>query len=256
MAFGRFRDLLGSGGFQSFLWTQLLGAFNDNVYKIVVSLLAASLAAGSGSSALALAGAVFIVPFILFSGYAGHLADVYNKRSVLIATKSFEVVAMGLALLAFYLDNFTMMLVVLFLMALQSTFFSPAKYGILPEMAPDKDLSRANALLQMSTNLAIIAGTWLGGEMIAAWRGKVWLVGYVLVLAAIAGFATSFGISRVPPPRSTKPFQWNPFGEIIDGLKRLYRDKPFWLTVLAISYFWFLGALLQLVIILFSQDVL
>ena len=98
MAFGRFRDLLGSGGFQSFLWTQLLGAFNDNVYKIVVSLLAASLAAGSGSSALALAGAVFIVPFILFSGYAGHLADVYNKRSVLIATKSFEVVAMGLAL--------------------------------------------------------------------------------------------------------------------------------------------------------------
>ena len=95
MPIGKYRDLLKSLGFQAFLWTQFLGAFNDNVYKIIVSMLAVNLAAhqGGGSGYLSLVGAVFILPFFLFSGYAGHFADVLNKRTVLIATKSFEIVA-------------------------------------------------------------------------------------------------------------------------------------------------------------------
>ncbi|MEK6713265.1 MAG: hypothetical protein AABY41_03635, partial [Nitrospirota bacterium] len=83
MSSGRYKDLLKNFGFQSFLWTQFLGAFNDNIYKMVVSLFAveAAVSGGNGGSAyLSLAGAVFILPFILFSGYAGHIADVFNKR--------------------------------------------------------------------------------------------------------------------------------------------------------------------------------
>ena len=78
MAFGRFSDLLRARGFQALLWTQFLGALNDSVYKIVVTLLAATAVSStaSGGRELALVGAVFILPFLLFSGYAGHLADV------------------------------------------------------------------------------------------------------------------------------------------------------------------------------------
>ena len=119
MPFGRFRTLLQSRGFESFLWTQFLGAFNDSVYKIVVTLLAVNLAAGgSGGRVLFLASTVFILPFFLFSGYAGHLADVRNKRSVLIATKSLEIISMLLAVFALYAQDLRYMLAVLFLMAL------------------------------------------------------------------------------------------------------------------------------------------
>ncbi len=257
MPFGEYKDLLRLRGFASLLWTQLLGAFNDSVFKIVVTLLATTVTSGgSGSRDLALVGVVFILPFFLFSGYAGHLADSRNKRTVLIATKSIEIFSMLLAVWALWIGSFPFLLVVLFLMALQSTLFSPAKYGIVPEMVPDKDLSRANALVQMTTNLAIIFGTWIGSEMLAAWPGDSRRIGVVLVVIAVAGFSASFGIGRVPDPAVRKAFQLNPWSEIGQGLRRLYRDKPLWLTVLGISYFWMLGALLQLDIVLFARDTL
>src|SRR5438876_11807076 len=184
MASGSYRQVLGEKGFHAFLWTQFLGAFNDNLFKIVVSLLAVELAAGSGAEGrnLSLAGAVFILPFLLFSGYAGQLADVYSKRTVLIVTKSLEIVTALLALFAFLIGRLEITLAVLFLFALQATFFSPAKYGILPEVLPDRDLSRANGLLEMSTFVAIVAGTAIGSYLLDAWRGQLWLVG-VAVLA-------------------------------------------------------------------------
>src|SRR4029079_14678177 len=95
-----FKQLLKNAGFQSFLWTQFLGAFNDNVYKIIVSLRAVHLAAanGGGSEALSFAGAVYVLPFLLFSGYSGHLADAISKRSILVGVKVFEIAIMLVAL--------------------------------------------------------------------------------------------------------------------------------------------------------------
>jgi acyl-[acyl-carrier-protein]-phospholipid O-acyltransferase/long-chain-fatty-acid--[acyl-carrier-protein] ligase len=258
MSIGKYRDLLKSVGFQSFLWTQFLGAFNDNVYKIVVSMLAVDVVtrSGGGSGYLSLVGAIFILPFFLFSGPAGYLADVFNKRTVLIVTKAFEIVAMGLGFFAFLSGRIEPMLAVLFLMALQATFFSPAKYGILPEMVPDKDLSRANGLLEMSTFLAIILGTSIGSVMFAAWKDRLGWISLVLILIAIAGTLSSLGISKVSPSGSRKPFRINPWAEIFSGVKRLYGEKSLWLTVIGISYFWFLGALLQMDIILYGKEVM
>ena len=89
-------------GVQPFIWTQFLGAFNDNLFKIVVSMLAVHAAAGAESGRdLSLVGALFILPFLLFSGYAGQLADIYSKRTVLIVTKSLEIATAVLALFAF-----------------------------------------------------------------------------------------------------------------------------------------------------------
>src|SRR6266481_7471367 len=196
-----FRQLLANQGFQSFLWTQFLGAFNDNVYKIIVSMRAVHVAAasGSGSEYLSLAGVVFVLPFLLFSGYSGHLADAISKRTVLISVKVFEIFVMCVALAAFFSARMELMLLVLFLMALHSTLFSPAKYGIVPEMLPDKELSRANALLEMSTFVAIVLGTSLGAFLFTAWKNEPWKMGLAMIGVAIAGFLTSLRITRVPP---------------------------------------------------------
>src|SRR5712692_10074307 len=208
-----YKELLKSGGFQSFLWTQFLGAFNDNVYKIIVSMRAVHIAAstGSGSAYLSLATVVFVLPFLLFSGYSGHLADAVSKRTVLISVKIFEILVMLLALGAFFSTRMELMLLVLFLMALHSTLFSPAKYGIVPEMLPDKELSRANALLEMSTFVAIVMGTAIGSYLFSAWKDQPWKMGLVTLAVAVAGLLTSVRIPRVPASGAAAPFRGHPF---------------------------------------------
>jgi len=258
MTAGTYRQTLRRRGLQPFLWTQFLGAFNDNLFKIVVSLLAVRLAANAADASfqLSLVGAIFILPFVLFSGYAGQVADVYSKRTVLVVTKSLEIAATGLGLVAFVVGRLELTYVVLFLFALQATFFSPAKYGILPEILPDAELSRANGVLEMSTFAAIVLGTAFGSFMFDAWIDRLWMIGVIVVVIAIAGTALSV---RIPDARAAAPgtrVSWNPWREIAIGLKRLFGDRVLWLTVVGLSYFWFLGALLQLVMVLFGKQVM
>jgi len=175
---------------------------------------------------------------------------------VLIAVKIFEIAVMTLGVVVFFSTDVRLMLIVLFLMALHSTIFSPAKYGIVPELAGDKDLTRANALLEMTTFVAIILGTAVGGLMFKEWKDEPWKMGYAMVGIAVTGFLTSLGITRVPPSGAKDEFQWNPFAEVITGTKHLLRDRPLWLTVIGISYFFFLGALFQTDLVVFGSDVL
>jgi acyl-[acyl-carrier-protein]-phospholipid O-acyltransferase/long-chain-fatty-acid--[acyl-carrier-protein] ligase len=258
MATGKYSDTLKVPGFLPFFFTQFLGAFNDNFYKIIVTLVALDIptGAGGGKHYIPLIGALFILPFLLFSGYAGHLADVHSKRNVLVAAKSFEIVAMGLGFLVFFLDRFEPMLAVVFLMGLQSTFFSPAKYGILPEMLGEKNLARGNGLIEMSTFAAIILGTSLGGAIYESWKDHLEWIGMALVGIAVAGTLTSFGIAKVPRSGSSKQFSVNPASEIWYGAQQLYRNRTLWLTVMGISYFWFLGALLQMILPIFGKEIL
>src|SRR4029077_16079184 len=131
------------------------------------------------------------------SGYSGHLADSISKRTVLISVKVFEVCVMGLAFAVFFSTRMELMLLVLFLMALHSTIFSPAKYGIVPEMLPDKDLSRANALLEMSPFVAIVLGPSIGSFLFTAWKNEAWKTALMLLAVAVLGLLTSFKITRV-----------------------------------------------------------
>jgi Arabinose efflux permease len=252
------KQLLKNIGFQSFLWTQFLGAFNDNLYKIIVAMRAVHVTAttGTGGEYVPLSLAVFVVPFLLFSGYSGHLADTISKRTILISIKVFEVFVMVLAVAVFFSTRMELMLLVLFLLALHSTIFSPAKYGIVPEMLPDKDLSRANALLEMTTFVAIVLGTSIGSLLFTAWRDEAWKMGLVMLAVAVAGLLTSFKITRVAPAGAAAPFRLNPFSEVVTGTKHFMTVRPLWLTVLGISYFWFLGALFQMDLLRFGSDVL
>ncbi len=245
--------LLKDKGYRAYIWCQFLGIINDNAYKFVMTFFATHLIVGetkSTNTAIVPAiGAMFILPYLLFSGYAGYLADAFNKRSVLIATKSMEIISMMLGIVALYYHSIPMMMVVLFLMATQSTLFSPAKYGILPEMLPTRDLSRANGLLEMSCFLAIVFGSVAASWFYTWWSASVWISGIVFTGLAVWGTVISFGISRVPSPVERPSFKINPWYEIVLGSKHLFQHRSLWLTVLAITYFWFLGAVVQMNII-------
>ena len=141
------------------------------------------------------------------------------------------------------------MLAVLFLMAIQATFFSPAKYGVVPEALPDEDLSRANGLLEMSTFVAIVLGTILGGELFQAWHGAPWLTGGLLTAIAVAGTATSYGIPSTAPAKAASRVSLNPLSEVVHGTRRLLVDRNLLMTVVGISFFWFVGALIQLAVL-------
>jgi acyl-[acyl-carrier-protein]-phospholipid O-acyltransferase/long-chain-fatty-acid--[acyl-carrier-protein] ligase len=250
--------LLASGGFEAFLWTQFLGAFNDNVYKMIVSVGAVEMAANSqqGSRYLALAGAVFVLPYLLFAGYAGQIADRFSKTRVLQYTKAFEIVIMLAGMAALYAHSVNMLMFVLFLLAFQSNMFSPAKYGILPEMLDDAQISRANGLLEFTTFAAIILGTSGGTFLFARWKDEPLVMGGMLLAIAILGSAASIFIPKVAASGAMGRFHLNPFREVWSGTKTIAVNRPLWLTVAGISYFWFIGALFQLTVILLGSETL
>ncbi len=168
--------------------------------------------------------------------------------------KVFEIAAMALAVPALASGRFDVQLGVLFLMGVQATFFSPAKYGIVPELVGDRDLSRANGLLEMSTFVAIVLGTAIGGPLLVLWRDRPAWIGVVLTAVAVAGTLASLRIPDVRPARPDGRVSWNPFGETWQALRRVYPDRTLWMTIVGISYFWLLGALLQMALALFGRD--
>ncbi|WP_374383738.1 acyl-[ACP]--phospholipid O-acyltransferase [Dongia sp.] len=248
-------------GFAWMLLTQFLGALNDNLYRFTVTFLAIDLASAQpdalgANTYISIIAALFVAPYLLFSGYAGQLADKFSKRSVLIFTKSFEIVAMLVGLVAFMRHDINMMMGVMFLMATHSTFFSPAKYSCLPELLPEQDLSRGNALIEMSTFLAIIIGTQLGGQLYQSLGHSPFGMGLILLSVAIVGSLASLGIGRTPAPQHKVPFTWNPIAGIDGGFKELFSNRRLYLTVLGISWFWYLGALVQISIPLYGTKLL
>jgi acyl-[acyl-carrier-protein]-phospholipid O-acyltransferase / long-chain-fatty-acid--[acyl-carrier-protein] ligase len=251
------RSLLRHRGFRALCSAQLLGAFNDNLFKMVVSLFAVDTAShGHTGGYLSLVGAVFLAPYLLFSGYAGRVADVFEKRRVLVVGKAGEIGIMLLALVALVVGRIELLLAVLFLLAAQATFFSPAKYGVLPEMLPAAALPRANGLLEMSRYVAVILGTALGGVVIAYWGSRSAIIGLLLVAVSAAGFIASLGISAVPRSGADSRFRLNPWSEIAEGLCRFAADRDLIPVVAGISYFEFLGALVLLDTILIAKQVM
>ena len=251
MARGGFKDLLKTGGYHAFLWTQFLGAFNDNLYQMLVLESAVSSGASTGVVQI-----VYLLPFLLFSGYAGHLADVVSKRRVLVGVKAFEILAMGLGAFAIISGHVGGMLIVLFMMGLHSTVFSPAKYGIVPEILSDRDLSRGNALLEATTLIGIVLGGATGVFVFSGWKNQAGKMALVPLAIAAAGFLASLRITRVRPSGAAEPFRWNPFAAIGENTAELVKNRALWLAVLGVAYFWSLGALLKPDLLLFANEAL
>jgi MFS family permease len=212
------KPVLRDNSFWGIAFTQFLGAFNDNFYKQLVLLLALPIAAQAGGAVNNASQAkedlqgwatfVFSIPFVLFSGYAGYLSDRYSKTPIIVLAKVGEILVMCLGLGAFYFYGSLGMVgtwTVLFLMATQSAFFGPGKYGILPELFRTSDLPKANGLILMSTFLAIIFGVLFAGKIMKLMVGDdptntshLWIGSAICIGLAIVGTATSLLIRRTP----------------------------------------------------------
>jgi acyl-[acyl-carrier-protein]-phospholipid O-acyltransferase/long-chain-fatty-acid--[acyl-carrier-protein] ligase len=253
-------------GFWSLIVTQFQGAFSDNALKnLVVFLLVAGvharvkdpLAAQAESHRIGeLVGALFAIPFIVFSMYGGFLADRFSKRTITIGVKIFEVFVMLLATAGFALNSMTLLLTAVFLMGTHSAFFGPSKYGLMPELLPEKRLSWGNGILELGTFSAVILGTVAGALLAEHLRGRHFWSGVILVTLAGIGLATSLGITRVPPANPQKKFQPNFLSELFHQFGHIRRDRPLFLAVIGNTYFNFLGALLILNIFFYGLDVL
>jgi len=252
--------LLSERRFWPLFWTQFLGAFNDNLFKnalvILIAYRSMSLLGMSSQNIVVACAGIFILPFFLFSATAGQLCDRFAKWRLIRLVKIWEIGVMGLAGVGFAIGNLPLLLTVLFLMGMQSTFFGPAKYSILPELLGERDLVGGNALVAMGTFLAILVGTIIGGLVIAG--GDVWVsrLGLMVVVVAAIGYLTSRFVQKTPPANPELEVKLNPVTPTIDILRVTRSVKTVFLSVLAISWFWFLGASFLSLLPNFSKDVM
>lgn len=249
-------QLLRDRGFRGFLTCQFLGAFNDNIFKMLLAGLALHFPAEERAVRLLQASAIFVLPFLLFSFWAGALADRHPKSSVLRATKLWEVGAMVLATIALGIGNWNGLLAVLFLLASQAAFFSPAKYGVVPELVPAQALSRANGLLELSTFVAIVVGGALGTFSAAVAHTHPLQLGLLLVLLALAGYASSRTIPSTPVATRPTAAETGPtvFQQVWSTNQMVWSHPGLRWSMLGNTYFWFTGGLCQSLLLLFAQQ--
>ncbi|MBQ2822050.1 MAG: MFS transporter [Thermoguttaceae bacterium] len=260
-----------SRSFCGLMITQFTVAFNDNIFRwLLVPIGKARLGAYYGNYdaganiALTIGGLMFLIPFILFSGYGGYCADRFCKKQVMAWCKIAEIFIMLLGVLFVWIGNPWLLFLVLFLMGTQSAFYSPAKYASIPEIVGEKNIPSANGLIGMSTIVAVLAGTLLGNNLYvwttlpdaagstlmpdAPGQYRLWLSALILVGVAVTGYFSTFMIQRMPPLHECKPLKWFqklPVGQSISDFTYLWRHKALLLVALFSAYYWGLASLAQ-----------
>jgi acyl-[acyl-carrier-protein]-phospholipid O-acyltransferase/long-chain-fatty-acid--[acyl-carrier-protein] ligase len=246
------------GGFWALIVTQFQSAFSDNALKnlIILLILGTGVSAAEKSRMVPFVLLLFSLPFVLFSMAGGFLADRFSKRTVAIGTRSLEILVMLLALAGLARGNMWLCFAAIFLVSAEAAIFGPAKYGILPELLPEKELSWGNGVLELGTFLAIITGTIAAGYMSEDFRGRQTWSGLIFVGLAALGLVASLGITRLPAADPLRRFRANFLGDLWTETRSIRRDRVLWLAVLGNVYFWFIGALLQPIILLYGKEVL
>lgn len=237
--------LIVSRRFLPFFLTQASGAFNDNVFKNALMLMLAFTAANAlpwdTDLTMNLAAGLFILPFLLFSATAGALADAVCKTRLIRALKLLEIGLMLLAAGAFYFQQYLLLLGVLFLMGSQSAFFGPVKYAILPQLLNEKELLAGNAWVEMGTFVAILLGTIVGGLLVGLADAPLW-IGVVVVIFSVLGYLISRQIPAVGAVADADHFRFAPWHQTKATISISYVNRTLYLSIMAISWFWFLGA--------------
>ncbi|CAN5460673.1 MFS transporter [soil metagenome] len=251
--------LLRQRRFAPFFWTQFLGAGNDNLFKFAftvmvtyqlqVSWLPPSLAG------LAI-GALFILPFLLFSATSGQLADKFDKTVLIRFVKWLEIAIMALAGWGFMAANVPVLLACVFLMGLHSTLFGPVKFAYLPQHLGERELTGGNGMVEMGTFVAILLGNVAGGLLIAIPQDGALYVAAACVAFAVLGRLVA---QAIPPSPSTDPalrINWNPVSETWRNLKLAHENIVVFRSLLGISWMWFFGAVFLSQFPSFAKEVL
>ena len=237
--------LLSERRFAPFFVTQFAGAFNDNLFKNALLLLVTYNAGGmfglSSGVVVNLAAMLFILPFFLFSAIAGQIADRYEKSAVIRWIKFAEVLIMGIAAVGLWFGWHEVLLLLLFMTGVQSAFFGPVKYAILPQTLDRSELIGGNALVEMGTFVAILLGTLMAGVLMKApLPGPMMAVAVALV--AVIGLVSALKIPKAEAAAPELKIRFRPLQETWKLMAIARENRNVLLSVLAISWFWFLGA--------------
>jgi len=236
------KHLLGDRKFWPLFTTQFLGSFNDNLFKNALVVLALfRLSAHAGAVLVAISGGLFLLPYALVSSVAGQLADAHEKSRTIVWIKFWELGLMLLALAGFLTGSIPALLAVLLGLGLQAAFFSPLKYGILPDFFTHKALIEANGLVEAGTFAGIILGTLAGGVIFALPHGAL-LVPIAGICVSLAGITAAFAIPKAPSASPGLCISWNLWAGTKELLRLARAEKSVWFGCLAISWFWALGA--------------
>jgi 1-acyl-sn-glycerol-3-phosphate acyltransferase len=251
--------LLRQSRFAPFFWTQFAGAANDNLFKFAFTVLVTYQLEVSWlppSMAGLVIGALFILPFLLFSATSGQLADKHDKRSLIRLVKTLEIGIMLLAAYGFFGRNVPVLLGCVFLMGLHSTLFGPVKFAYLPQHLSERELTGGNGMVEMGTFVAILLGNVAGGLLVAVPETGARLAGGACIALALAGrIAAQF----VPASPSTDPglkINWNPLTETWRNLRLAHGNVVVFRSLLGISWMWFFGAVFLSQFPAFAKEVL
>jgi acyl-[acyl-carrier-protein]-phospholipid O-acyltransferase/long-chain-fatty-acid--[acyl-carrier-protein] ligase len=236
--------LLKSKRFLPLFITQFFGAFNDNVFKnaflIWFTYDIATKLNMNAQLMVTIASGLFVLPFFLFSALAGQLADKFEKSKLVQIIKIAEILIMIFAFVGFYFESINLLLSLIFLMGVHSTFFGPLKYSLLPEHLKNDELISGNALIEGGTFLAILLGTILGGIVVRFSNG-VELISLAVISFALVGWIASRSIPKSPPADSRLVISFNIFSQTLKIIDFAKKEKTVWLSIIGISWFWFIG---------------
>lgn len=235
--------------------TQFLGALNDNVYKLlVIYLLIHIKGPADAPTILSLAGAIFVIPFLLFSSTAGVLADRFSKRTIIVSMKGIECLVMLAGLAATYFESVWGSYLTLFLLSTHSAFFGPSKYGIIPELVEPKMVSKANGSMTSMTYFAIILGTFLASFIVDITNKNFVAESAFTICVAFLGLCFSLGIRKTPAQNSPKKISPLFLTEIYRTLRFAWNIPNLLPAIFGTSFFLFMGAFTQLNIIPFAME--
>jgi acyl-[acyl-carrier-protein]-phospholipid O-acyltransferase / long-chain-fatty-acid--[acyl-carrier-protein] ligase len=245
-------------GFWNLIATQFQGAFSDNALKnlVIFLILGMNLPHERANRMISLVGIIFAIPFLLFSLAGGYFADRYSKRSVTISTKYLEIAVMMLALTGLAASNLPLQFAAIFLVCSQAALFGGAKYGLLPELLREAELSWGNGILELGTFVAALTGTMAGAFLADTFRGRQAWSGALLLAISLIGLATSYGISRVPVAAPQRTYTWNPFTDLREQLGIIRSNRLLALAIAGNIYFWYLAALIVLVVVVYGTGAL
>ena len=251
--------LLRQRRFAPFFWTQFLGAGNDNLFKFAFTvMLTYQLQVAWLPPAMAglVIGALFILPFVLFSATSGQLADKLEKTRLIRFVKNLEIAIMAAATLGFMTLNVSLLLGCVFMMGLHSTLFGPVKFAYLPQHLSEREITGGNGMVEMGTFVAILLGNVAGGLLIALpGVGATWVAIGCVGTALLGRLAAQ----RVPLSPATDPdlaINWNPLSETWRNLRLAREDIVVFRSLLGISWMWFFGAVFLANFPAFAKEVL
>ncbi|WP_287984177.1 MFS transporter [Diaphorobacter sp.] len=251
--------LLRQRRFAPFFWTQFAGAANDNLFKFAFTVMVTyQLSVSWMPPALAglVIGALFILPFLLFSATAGQLTDKYEKTRIIRFVKNLEIAIMLVAGAGFVAGSAAILLGCVFLMGLHSTLFGPVKFAYLPQALNERELTGGNGMVEMGTFVAILLGNVAGGLLVALPAiGHTTVAVACLALALLGRLVAQF----IPPAPATDPgltVNWNPVSETWRNLKLAHGNTVVFRSLLGISWMWFFGAVFLSQFPSFAKDVL